>query len=190
MKNLIVSFRITIFFSLLLGLIYPLAVTGIAQTLFSDKASGQLVTKEGHIVGSLLIAQKFERPEYFWPRPSAVDYNPLPSGGSNLGPTSAALKEVIAARKSQWQTKSPEGAGTPIPAELTFASGSGLDPHISPQGAQAQVVRVAKARGLTETQVQELVKAHTQGRDGGLLGEATVNVLALNLALDKFAVTH
>jgi K+-transporting ATPase ATPase C chain len=129
-----------------------------------------------------LIAQKFEKPEYFWPRPSAVDYNPLPSGGSNLGPTAAALKDAMAARNTKWNEQNP---GVDMPNVLLFASGSGLDPHISPAAASAQVTRIAKARGLDETVLRTLVTDNTHGRDGGLLGEVTVNVLALNLALDK-----
>lgn len=190
MKNLMISLRMTLFLALLLGLAYPFLVTGVGQVLFSDKASGQLVEKDGKVIGSLLIAQKFERPEYFWPRPSAVDYNPQPSGGSNLGPTSAVLKETIAARKATWEAKNVTSANTEIPKELLFASGSGLDPHISPEAALAQTLRVAQARGLSEEQVINLVNAHTKGRDGGFLGEATVNVLALNLALDKIVATH
>lgn len=174
MKTLWIAFRITLAFTLTCGVVYPLLVTGFAQAFYKDKAEGQIVTKDGVVVGSILIAQKFQRPEYFWPRPSAVDYNPLPSGGSNLGPTSQALKEAIASR----------------PKELAFASGSGLDPHISPASAAAQTTRIAKERGLDEALVQKLILEHTNGRQWGLLGEPTVNVLALNLALDKVSGSH
>ena len=174
MKTLWIAFRITLAFTLVCGVVYPLLVTGFAQVLYKEKADGQLVVNDGVVMGSLLIAQKFQRPEYFWPRPSAVDYNPLPSGGSNLGPTSQALKEAIASR----------------PKELAFASGSGLDPHISPESAAAQTARIAQARGMDEASVQKLILEHTNGRQWGLLGETTVNVLALNLALDKFSGSH
>lgn len=169
MKTLLTALRSTLVLTLICGVIYPMLVTGFAQSFFQEKAQGQLVEHNGQIVGSLLIAQKFTRPEYFWPRPSAVDYNPLPSGASNLGPTSQALKEALQSR----------------PAEFAFASGSGLDPHISPETAAAQIARVAKARGLDENSLQRLVLKNTQHRQWGLLGEPTVNVLALNLALDK-----
>lgn len=174
MKTLFIALRITLAFTFICGVAYPLLVTGFANTFYGDKAHGQLIYKDGIAIGSMLIAQKFQRSEYFWPRPSAVNYNPLPSGGSNLGPTSQALKEALASR--------PEG--------LAFASGSGLDPHISPAAASAQKARIAQARGLDEALVQKLIDEHTNGRQWGLLGDPTVNVLALNLALDKVSGIH
>lgn len=184
MKYLMPAIRFKIFMTILLGLIYPFAMTGISQIVFPQQASGDFVTRGGQLVGSRSIAQKFERSEYFWPRPSGVDYNPLPSGGSNLGQASSELKKAVDDRKAKLKAAHPDQAGEP-PQDMLFASGSGLDPHISPDAAQYQLQRVAKTRNITAEQVQELIAQASEGRQLGILGEPRVNVLALNKALDK-----
>lgn len=172
--------------TVLTGLIYPLAVTGLAQVFFSDQANGSLIVREGKAVGSKLIGQYFDKPEYFWGRPSATapfPYNAAASGGSNLGPTNPALIEAVKARVAALRAADPDN-NLPVPVDLVTASGSGLDPHISPAAALYQAKRVARARGLDETIVQTLIDAHTEERQFKLLGERRVNVLQLNLALD------
>lgn len=185
MKYVMPAIRLKLFMTLLLGLIYPFTMTGISQLIFPRQASGDFLSRGGQIVGSRLIAQKFEKPEYFWSRPSGVDYNPLPSGGSNLGQASADLKKAVGERKAKLKASHPDQTGEP-PQDLLFASASGLDPHISPEAAQYQLRRVAKARSITTEQVQKLVEQANEGRQIGFLGEPTVNVLVLNMALDKF----
>jgi potassium-transporting ATPase KdpC subunit len=168
------------------GLIYPLAVTGIAQVLFPQQANGSLIVKDGQVVGSQLIGQPFDDPKYFWGRPSATGpfpYNAAASSGSNLGPTNPALTDAVQARMDTLKAADPTNT-QPIPIDLVTTSASGLDPHISPAAADYQVARVAHARGLDESAVRQLVAQHTQGRDLGVLGEPRVNVLELNLALD------
>ena len=165
--------------TLITGIVYPLIVTAFAQ-LFSGKATGSVIVVNGKAVGSELIGQPFSDPKYFWSRPSATSpqpYNGASSSGSNLGPTSKALLDAVAERLKQFDQK-------PVPVDLVTASASGLDPHISPEAAQFQVSRVARARGLTEDAVNQLVSLHTEGRTFGVLGEPRVNVLKLNLALD------
>lgn len=184
MKYIIPALRFKIFMTILLGLIYPFAITGVSQVLFPKQASGDFITRGGKVIGSTLIAQNFEKPQYFWPRPSAVGYNPLPSGGSNLGQASADLKKTVDERVAKLKSAHPEQTGEP-PQDLLFASASGLDPHISIAAAQYQLQRVAKARNLTPEQVQILLNESTAGRQLGIFGEPTVNVLTLNLALDK-----
>jgi len=172
--------------TLLTGLVYPLAVTGLAQLFFPDQANGSLIVRDGKVIGSQLIGQYFDKPEYFWSRPSATapfPYNAAASGGSNLGPTNPALIETVKARVAALRVADP-GNDAPIPVDLVTASGSGLDPHISPAAALYQLKRVARTRGLDENTVQTLVTQHTEGRQFGLLGERRVNVLLLNLALD------
>jgi K+-transporting ATPase ATPase C chain len=173
--------------TVLTGLIYPLTVTGLAQVFFPDRANGSLIVREGKVVGSKLIGQYFDKPEYFRGRPSATapfPYNAAASAGSNLGPTNPALIEAVKARVAALRAADPDNA-MPIPVDLVTASGSGLDPHISPAAALYQVKRVARARSLDEIIVQTLIAEHTEERQFGLLGERKVNVLQLNLALDS-----
>jgi K+-transporting ATPase ATPase C chain len=177
------AIRFKLFMIVLLGFLYPFVMTGISQAIFPRQASGDFLTRGGQVVGSRLIAQKFEKSEYFWSRPSAVDYNPLPSGGSNLGPASTDLKKIVDERKTKLKAAHPEQTVEP-PHNLLFASGSGLDPHISPAAAQYQLQRVAKARNITNEKVQSLIEQASEGRQFGILGEARVNVLVLNMALD------
>ncbi|HTP30103.1 MAG TPA: potassium-transporting ATPase subunit KdpC [Anaeromyxobacteraceae bacterium] len=185
--ELIPVFRATLVTLVLTGLAYPLVMTGLAQAIFPHQANGSLVTDgTGKIVGSELLAQNFSGPAYFHPRPSAAGdkgYDPLASGGSNLGPTSKKLRDQAAAQLEALIKENPEARGPP-PVELITASGSGLDPHLSPAGALWQIPRIAKARGIGPARVQAVVEEVTEGRDLGILGEPRVNVLDLNLALD------
>jgi K+-transporting ATPase ATPase C chain len=172
--------------SLLTGIAYPLAVTGVARLLLPDQAAGSLVVRDGVAVGSTLIGQNFSEPKYFWGRPSATlpqPYNGAASGGSNLGPLNPALVDAAKSRIDALRAADP-GNASPVPADLVSASGSGLDPDISPAAAAYQAGRVARARGLSLARVTELVAQHTVGRQWSLFGEARVNVLTLNLALD------
>jgi K+-transporting ATPase ATPase C chain len=171
------AITLTLFFTLLLGLGYPLAMTGVAQAVFPAQANGSQITRNGTLIGSALIGQAFERDSYFQGRPSAVNHDASTSSGTNLGPSSKTLLDALAERAAAY----PEG----VPADLVTASGSGLDPDISPAGALVQVLRIAAARGLNEDVVRQLVAAQTRGPDLGILGEPRVNVLALNLALDE-----
>nr|MBI3614512.1 potassium-transporting ATPase subunit KdpC [Nitrospirota bacterium] len=172
--------------TILTGLVYPLMVTGMAQLLFPWQANGSLIVRDGKPVGSVLIGQPFEAPQYFWSRPSATSpfpYNAAASAGSNLGPTNEALVKVVQARIDALKAADP-GNPRPIPVDLVTASASGLDPHIGPAAADYQVRRVAKARGMDEAVLRQVVANHTHGRQWGLLGEPRVNVLELNLSLD------
>lgn len=181
------SFVMIVVLTALLGLAYPLAVTGVAQVLFPAQANGSLVKdKAGNVVGSELVGQPFDAPGRFWSRPSATGptpYNGLSSSGSNQGPLNPALKDAVAGRVKSHHVEGVASADT-VPVDLVTASGSGLDPHISPAAALYQVPRVAKERGVPEAELKALVEKHIEGRTLGLLGEPRVNVLALNLALD------
>ncbi len=187
-ERLQTSLRVAIVTLVLTGLAYPLAVTGVAQLLFPRRAGGSIVQDgAGRVVGSELLAQGFRSPAYFQPRPSAAGengYDPLASGGSNLGPTSAKLRERGTAEVARLRSENPAAPG-PVPGELVTTSGSGLDPHLSPDGALWQVERVAAARGLSASRVRALVVDAVEGRELGLLGEPRVNVLLLNLSLDR-----
>lgn len=184
-KNLITAVLYTIVGTAVLGLVYPLMVTAIAQAIFKDKANGQLITKNGAVIGSRTIAQPFAGPQYFHPRPSAAGsngYDAANSSGSNLGPTNQKLVDRVKGDVAALQAENP---GRPVPVDLVTTSASGLDPDISPAAAQFQVPRVAKARGMSEDELARLVAAHTEGRKWRILGEPRVNVLELNLALDE-----
>jgi K+-transporting ATPase ATPase C chain len=187
MREILIALRMTAVTLALTGLVYPLVVTGVAQAMFPARAAGSLVTDAaGRVVGSDLIAQAFTRPGYFQPRPSAAGrgYDATSSGGSNLGPTSRKLRDRVVADVQRLQKENPEATG-PVPTELVTASASGLDPHLSPEAARWQVPRVARARGRSSAEVQSLVDTAVEGRAFGFLGEPTVNVLRLNLALDR-----
>src|SRR5215469_4955840 len=182
-KNLLIAVMMTIVTTLLLGIIYPLVVTGIAQAIFPRKANGQLISQNGKLIGSSIIGQPFVGPGYFHSRPSAAGtgYDATASGGTNLGPTN---KTLIARVDQDSKALQAENPGTPLPVDLVTTSASGLDPHISIAAAEFQIPRVAKARGISEDQLRQLIAAHTEGRQLGFFGEPRVNVLELNLALD------
>lgn len=184
-KHLYSAITMTVVLTVLLGIVYPLAVTGLAKLIFPEKADGSLITKNGEVIGSRLIGQPFSRPGYFHSRPSAAGkgYDGTSSSGTNLGPTSKKLIEdqvsVAAAARRE------ESPGKPVPVDLVTSSGSGLDPHITPAAAEFQVARVARERRMSEEVVRQLVREFTEGRTFGVLGEARVNVLELNLKLDE-----
>jgi potassium-transporting ATPase KdpC subunit len=188
-KHLITAFLMTIVTTVLLGLVYPLVITGLAQVLFRDKANGQLITRNGAAIGSRIIAQPFTSAKYFHPRPSAAGngYDAANSGGTNFGPTNQKLIDRV---RGDAKSLHDENPAQPVPVDLITTSASGLDPEISPAAAEFQVPRVARERGLAESAVRDLVQKYTRQRDLGLLGEPRVNVLELNLALDEIAVHH
>lgn len=183
-KNLITAILMTIATTILLGIVYPLVVTGLAQLIFPEKANGQLIQKNGKTIGSSLIAQGFSSPGYFHPRPSfaGTGYDPTNTNGSQLGPTNQKLIDRVNGDVSSAQAENPN---VPVPIDLVTGSASGLDPHITPAAAEFQLPRVAKERGVTEDQLRSLVQKHTEERQFGFLGEPRVNVLELNLELDE-----
>lgn len=185
-KELGPGFRLMVVFTILTGLIYPAVMTGISEAIFPKQANGSLVTVNGALVGSSLIAQGFTKPEYFHPRPSAAGngYDATASSGSNLGPTSQALMTRLQASVVAFRKENPDFTGN-IPSDILTTSASGLDPHISPAAAEAQAARVAKARGVSQDQVEPIIAQFTQRPDWGFLGEPRVNVLLLNIALDQ-----
>ena len=185
-KILLPSLLTLVVFSVLTGLIYPFVVTGIAAVCCARQAQGSLIRQGDRLVGSSLLGQPFDDPKYFWPRPSATTpqpYNGVSSAGSNLGPTNPAQIDAVKAQLTALQQADPDNK-SPVPVDLVTASGSGLDPHISPAAAEYQIARVAHARGVDPQRLRGLVAAHTQARQLGVLGEPRVNVLELNLALD------
>ena len=187
-KQLLPAVLMVALFTVGLGVVYPLAVTGIAQVTMSGRADGSLVEREGAVVGSSLIGQSFTAPEYFHPRPSAAGtdgYDAMASGGSNLGPSSADLIAAVGERVAAYRAENGLADDVPVPADAVTTSGSGLDPHISIANARLQTRRVADERGLSVDRVEELVDANTDGRALGFLGQPGVNVLGLNLALDS-----
>jgi K+-transporting ATPase ATPase C chain len=189
-RQLVTGLRMTIVLLVLMGLAYPLAVTGVAQGLFHDRANGSLVEDAaGNVVGSSLLGQRFTEAQYFHPRPSAAGdgYDPLASGGSNLGPSSQELQDQVAQRIADYRTENGLSADTAVPIDAVTASASGLDPQISVANARLQAPRIAQARGVPVEAVMQAIAAHTQGRQWGFLGEAGVDVLDLNLALDQQA---
>jgi K+-transporting ATPase ATPase C chain len=188
-KNLITATLMTIATTILLGIIYPLVVTGISQLLFKDKANGQIITRNGQAIGAHIIAQAFTSPKYFHPRPSAAGngYDAANSGGTNWASTNQKLVDRVRAEAATLHQENPN---QPIPVDLLTTSASGLDPEISPAAAEFQVPRIAHERGLSESALRDLVQKHTIQRDLGLLGEPRVNVLELNLALDTMAPSH
>jgi len=183
-QNLKIAILMTVVTTVLLGVIYPLVVTGLAQVLFRDKANGQLIVRNGTIVGSRIIGQGFTGPGYLHSRPSAAGngYDAANSGGSNLGPTNHVLIDRVNSDVARLQTENP---GQPIPIDLVTTSASGLDPDITPAAAEFQVPRLARERDLSEDQVRQIIRQYTQGRQLGFLGEPRVNVLEVNLALDE-----
>ncbi|HEY3975293.1 MAG TPA: potassium-transporting ATPase subunit KdpC [Candidatus Sulfotelmatobacter sp.] len=188
-KNLITAFLMTIATTILLGLVYPLVITGLAQVLFYEKANGQILRRNGEAIGSRIIGQPFTSPKYFHSRPSNAGngYDAANSGGTNFGPTNQKLIDRIQTDAKNLHKENP---AQPIPVDLITTSASGLDPEISPAAAEFQIGRVARERGVPESAIRDLVQEHTRQRDLGLLGEARVNVLELNLALDDLAVKH
>lgn len=183
-KHLRPAFSLVVLMTLLTGIAYPLAITGAARFAMPEQANGSLITKSNVVIGSELIGQNFATDRYFWPRPSATSpdaYNAQSSGGSNLGPTAAKLRDAVAANIKRLKDTGIDG---PLPADAVMASGSGLDPHISPEFAKLQIARVAKARNLPETKVAALVQEATVSPSFGFIGEPLVNVLTLNIALD------
>jgi potassium-transporting ATPase KdpC subunit len=182
-KNLVIALWFTLVTTVMFGVLYPLAITGLAQVLFPGRANGQLIEKNGKLVGSRIIGQAFTEPGYFHSRPSSAGtgYDPTSSSGSNLGPTNKLLIERVRNDSQKLQAENPN---VPIPIDLVTTSGSGLDPDISAAAAEFQIPRVAHSRGMKEDDVRSLVRRHTSGRDLGFLGEPRVNVLELNLDLD------
>ena len=186
-KQFIPGIRFTLLITVLTGLIYPGIVTALCQLLFKDQANGSLIVRDGKVIGSSLLGQNFTKPEFFQPRPSAAGsdgYDASASSGSNLGPTNKKLADRVAASVAKFRKENPDHQG-PLPADLLTSSGSGLDPHLSPASASVQVERIARLRSVDPAKVQQLVADSVENPDLGFLGEARVNVLRLNLALDR-----
>ena len=193
MKTLITALKIFLFFTILTGILYPLTITGIAQVLFPDKANGSLIVNDNKIVGSELIGQQFDSVIYFTARPSAISYNPLPSGGSNYGLTNTRLKTLVEERKTRFLDFNRLDSLTIIPSEMLFASASGLDPHISQKAALLQVERIVKARKFNSLQEQNLIqsiKDITEKPQFSVLGEERVNILKLNIEIDEIGKSN
>jgi K+-transporting ATPase ATPase C chain len=187
-KQIIITLKYFLIITILTGVIYPLFITIVSIIIFPDKASGSMIEKDGKIIGSKLIGQKFESDKYFWSRPSAIDYNPMPSGGSNSGPTSAALQKFYQDKQKNFSEKNSVKDISSVPNEMFFASASGVDPNISPISALIQVERIVKARKLNKAKnekVIELIDSLTEKPQFGFLGNEVVNVLLLNIELDK-----
>jgi K+-transporting ATPase ATPase C chain len=187
-KQLLITLKYFVAITIVTGLIYPFVITLISILVFPGKAAGSLIEKDGKIIGSELIGQKFESDKYFWSRPSAIDYNPAPSSGTNLGPTSAKLKQLYEDRKKIFIEKNMINDASAIPNEMFFASASGVDPHISPLSAILQVERVAKTRNFDQSKKEKLIQlidSLTEKPQFGFLGNSVVNTLLLNLELDK-----
>jgi K+-transporting ATPase ATPase C chain len=194
MKQFIIALKLTLVLTILTGVAYPLLVTGLSKVVFPHQASGSLISRDGKTIGSELIGQRFTRPEYFHGRPSAAGndgYDAIAPGGgaSNYGATNQKLVDRVQGDLKTFRAENPTFTG-PVPADMVTTSGSGLDPHLSPASAEAQVGRVAAARNLTADTVRQMVAANTEGRQFGILGEPRVNVLTLNLALDQAAPVH
>ncbi|MEP6297232.1 MAG: K(+)-transporting ATPase subunit C [Ilumatobacter sp.] len=185
LRHLVASVRILALMTVVLGVIYPLAVTAFAQTVVADRADGRLLEVDGVVVGSELIGQEFTSPQYVHSRPSAVGHDGAASGGSNLGPTSPTLLDAVDARAAAYRSENGLAPDAAVPVDAVTASGSGLDPHISPANARLQAERVAAARGLAVAVVLDAIDDHTERRPLGVLGDDAVNVLALNVALDR-----
>jgi potassium-transporting ATPase KdpC subunit len=188
--QIIIAFKLLLVMTIITGIAYPLIMTGLTQLTFPVKANGSLIVKDGKIIGSELIGQNFNSSKYFWSRPSAIGYNPVPSGGSNFGPTSDTLKKLVIARRALFALSNSVVDPLTIPKEMIFASGSGLDPHISPRAALLQVDRISSERHFNSTQKQKLlqsVKDMSKKRQFLFLGEERINVLLLNMELDKIS---
>jgi K+-transporting ATPase ATPase C chain len=188
MKNLFSALRLLFIMTVLTGIVYPLAITGAGQTLFPRQANGSIIAVNGKIKGSELVGQKFVSPCYFWGRPSVIDYNPMPSGGTNLGPTSAILRHIVQQRRTQHTCTGMLSPNENIPADMLFASASGVDPHISPEAARLQINRIVNFRGFRTEQKQkivDLVEHFIEPPQWKIFGEPRVNVLLLNVALDQ-----
>ncbi len=188
MRNPLTALRLILVMMILTGILYPLIITGVAQTLFPHQANGSIITVDGRIAGSALVGQKFLAARYFWSRPSAIDYNPMPSGATNAGPTSSALREAVQMRRASLDTAHASSSPATAPVEMLFASASGVDPHISPEAARLQLDLVARARGFTPAQkaaLEDLVQRCIESPQWGMFGEPRVNVFLLNVALDE-----
>ncbi len=191
--HLSTSLRMIFLLTVLMGILYPSAMTGIAMALFPHKFNGSIIERNGKGIGSELVGQKFEQQRYFHGRPSAIDYQPLPSSGSNLGPTSNQLKQAVEEQRRAFIEQNSLLPDAQVPQEMLFASASGIDPHISPEAAHLQIPRIVKARGWkneTAAQLDNLVNRLNEGPQWGIFGETRINVLKLNIALDAFSITE